>query len=99
MNLSTPILQDQGWKESSIEFHGKWNGKKSTESGNAYLFTEYKVHSCRYTWRTGNWQERIRIRLSVRKKLMKYVDLDEPTSFIDHVCLGQTSRKSDSMVL
>ena len=63
---------------------------KGTESGNAYLFTENKVYSYRYTWRTGKWRERSRIRLSMRKKLMKGVDLDEPTSFIDHEDLGQT---------
>ena len=27
---------------------------------------------------------------SMWKKLMKHVDLDEPTSFLDHVCLGCT---------
>ena len=63
---------------------------KGTESGNAHLFTENKVYSYRYTWRTGKWQERSLIRLSMRKKLMKGVDLDEPTSFIDHEDLGQT---------
>ena len=27
---------------------------------------------------------------------MKLVDLDEPTSFLDHVCLGCTQRECDS---
>ena len=27
------------------------------------------------------------------KKLMKKVDLDEPTSFLDHVCVGCTQRE------
>ena len=40
-------------------------------------FIESKIHSYRYTW----------------KKLMKNVDIEEPTSFLDHVHSGCTQRE------
>ena len=87
--VRTPICRTKVGKKVRKDSLGSGMGK-GTESGNAHLFTENKVYSYRYTWRTGKWKERSRIRLSMRKKLMKRVDLDEPTSFIDHVYLGQT---------
>ena len=38
--------------------------------------------SYRYTWMTYGWKQNMAL---MWKKLMKNVDIDEPTSFIDHV--------------
>ena len=41
----------------------------------------------------SKWLERNRTWLPCGRSLMKNVDLEEPTSFLDHVCLGCTQRK------
>ena len=68
-----------------------WNldGKRN-RIGNVYLFTKNNDYSCRYTWITLRW---LKSMAPMWKKLMKNVDLDETTSFLDHVNLGCTQRE------
>ena len=69
---------------------------KSTELGTSILVIENKDYSYRHTWMTLKWLERSRTWIPCgRKKLMKNVDLDEPTSFLDHVYLGCAQRECE----
>ena len=56
---------------------GTWMGK-GTELGNVCFFTENNDYFYRYMWTTIKWL---------------WIDLDEPSSFLDHVCLGCTQRE------
>ena len=44
-------------------------------------------------WTISNWQEKQKTLNRLGKFLMKDVDPEEPTSFLDHVCLGCTQRE------
>ena len=44
---------------------------------------------------TSNWLERNKILIRCGKVLNKEVDLGDPTSFLDHVCLGCTQRQCE----
>ena len=79
-------------KKSSI---GTRMGEKY-RLGNVCLFVEYKDYSYRYTWMTSKKSGKKQNMAPVWKKLMKNVDLDEPTSFLDHVHLGCTQRECKS---
>ena len=68
------------------------DGRKH-RSGNVYMFIENKDCSYRCTWMISTWLERKQNMSPVWKKLMKLVDLGEPTSFLDHVYLGCTQRE------
>ena len=46
-------------------------------------------------WTTLKWLEESKNLTPVWKKLMKNVDLGEPTSFLDHVYLGCTQRECE----
>ena len=59
---------------------------------NAYLFIENKDCSYRYTWMTSKWLEEQSM-APMWKKLMELVDLDVPTSCLDHAYLGCTQRE------
>ena len=86
-------LLDYGADDSLKEFRWKWNRKKY-RTGNACLFhRETRDYVYLYMWMTFEWQERSRIRLPCGINLMKDADLDEPTSFLDHVFLGCTQRE------
>ena len=61
-----------------------------------YLLIEHRVYSHRYTWMTSKWLEEKQNLSPIWKKLMKLVDLGEPTSFLDHVYLGCTQRECKS---
>ena len=63
-------------------FFGNQGGKKY-QNGNVCLFIEIKDYLY------GKKQNMA----PMWKKLMKLVDLDEPTSFLDHVSLGSTQRE------
>ena len=65
---------------------------KSAELGMHILFLENKDYVCQYSWMTSTWLERSRIWLPCGRKWWK-IDLDEPTSFLDHVYLGCTQRE------
>ena len=63
-----------------------------------FSFTEKKDYSCLCMWTTQNWLEETEYQSDVestheRRVLMKDVDLGEPTSFLDHVSLGNTQRE------
>ena len=64
---------------------------KRFPSGNAYSYTVKKDCSYLCMWMTSNWLERQNID-PMWKVLNKEVDLGEPTSFLDHVCLGMHSK-------
>ena len=75
-------------KDSSV-----WNlDRKKYRIGNVCLFTENKDYSYRYAWMTSSWLEGSGVWL-LWKKLMQNVDIDEPTSFLDHVFLGCIQRE------
>ena len=57
---------------------------------NACLFTEAKDYSYLFSVMTSGKKQDLS---SMSKKLMRNVDLGEPTSFIDHVYLGCTQRE------
>ena len=73
-------------KEKLRKFCWELDGEKY-RIGNVCLFIENKDYSYRYAWMTFSGQQKLS---SMRKKLMKSVDLGEPTSFLDHVYLGCT---------
>ena len=69
-----------------------WIGKKY-QIGNVCLFIENKGYFCQYMWMTSKMSGKNQNMAPTWKKLMKYVDLEEPTSFLDHVFLGCTQRE------
>ena len=71
------------WKDNSRKFFWNLDGKKY-QIGNVCLFIENTEMK---------WLERSRIWLPHGRKLMKNVDLVEPTSFLDHVYLGCSQRE------
>ena len=79
-------------KTISEKFHWNWDGKKY-RTGNVHVVIEDKDYSYRFLWMTSNWlKEKLNLSL-VWKKLMKLVDLGEPTSFLDDVYLGCAQRE------
>ena len=68
-------------------------GLEKYRIGNVSSFIENKDYSYRYTWMTCKWLKESRILSPRWRKLMKLVDLGEPTSFLDHVYLGCTQRE------
>ena len=82
------FLQEGQFEE---KFHWDQDGKRY-RIGNAFWCIESKVCSCRYTWTTLKMAGRNQHFNLMWKKLMKLVDLGEPTSFLDHVYLGSTQR-------
>ena len=75
------VLLEHGWEKVQI--------------GNAYLGTEKKDCPFLCLWTTYNWLERNKT-LTMWKVLMKEVDLDEPTSFLDHVYFGCSRRECET---
>ena len=95
--FSNEICMDIHWqdcygKDNSRKFYWNLDGKKY-QIGNVCLFIENKDYSYRFSWMTYTWLERSRMWLPCGRELMKNVDLDEPTSFLDHVYLGCTQRE------
>ena len=68
---------------------GTWMGRR-TDLGMSILFIENKDCSFRYSWMTLKMAGQTQNMAPMWKKLMKNVDLDETTSFLDHVYLGCT---------
>ena len=68
--------------------------------GNVYLFTKNNDYSYRFTWPTTMVGREQNLSL-VWKKLVKRVDLGEPTTFLDDVYLGctQRERKLDKSII
>ena len=56
------------------------------------MFIENKDYSYQYTWTTEMDGQKQHM-APMRKTLMKHVDIDEPTSLLDHVYLGCTQRE------
>ena len=71
------------------------HGWEKVQSGNAYLGTEKKDYPFLCLWTTYIWLERNKT-LTMWKVLMKEVDLDEPTSFLDHVYFGCSRRECET---
>ena len=63
-------------------------GWEKVPNWECFLFTENKDCSYRYMWMVGRLQNMA----PMCEKLMEHVDLDEPTSFLDHVYLEYTQR-------
>ena len=61
--------------------------------GNACSFIGNTDCSCRFMWMTSEWLEERRIWLTAWKKLLKLVDLGEPTSFLDRENVWCTQRE------
>ena len=68
------------------------DGRKH-QPGNACLCIVSKVSSCLCSWTTSTWVGKSRIWNLCGKDLMKHVDLEKPTSFLDQVHLGCTQRE------
>ena len=64
------------------------NGRKY-RIGNAFVFTENKVYSYQCTWMTYNCRRRVYYGPH-EENFMTDFDLDETTSFLEHVYLGCT---------
>ena len=79
-------LRDSFGSDSLKKFYWNLDGKKY-RVGNVFLFIENKDYSNRNT--SGKKQNMA----PMWKKLMKNVDLDKPTSFLNHVYLGCTQRE------
>ena len=84
--------QDSCGKDSLRILWRNLVGKKY-QIGNAYSFIENKNYSYRSMWMTSNMAGKKQNMAPMWKKLMKDVDIEEPTSLLDHVCLGCTRRK------
>ena len=65
---------------------------KRYQVGSVCLFIENEDYSYRYTWTTKKNGKKQNM-APMWKTLVKNVDLDEPTSFLDHVYLGCTQRE------
>ena len=96
-NLCVHPLAGLLWeRQSEKALNGTLLGKRSN-LGMFGLFTASKSYSCRSSysyrsmWMTSKWPERSRIQLICGKK-KKNVDIEEPTSFLDHVSFGCTQR-------
>ena len=61
--------------------------------GNVCLCIENRDYYCQCTWMTSKLAGKKQNLAPMWKKLMKNVDLDERTSFLDHVYLGCTQRE------
>ena len=95
--LSNEICTDTHVRDSDGRYRlrkFKWNldGNKYP-IWNVCLFNEKKVYSCRKTWDNLKMAEKKQSMAPAWKKLKKNVDLDEPTTFLDHVYLGCTQRE------
>ena len=64
-----------------------------TELENVCLFIGNKDYSCRYTWDATKVAGRQQNMAPMWKKLMKLVDLEQPTSFLDPENLGCSQRE------
>ena len=78
-------------KTVRASFFRTWMGEHS-ELGMYVLSSWTRFISVRKMWMTLKWLEEHRIWLQSGRTLMKNVDIDEPTSFLDHVHLGCTQR-------
>ena len=88
-------LPDYCGKDNLTKFYQDQDRKKY-QIGNACLRVGRKVYFFRCSWTTVKWLEESRKKPPMWKKLMKLVDLGEPTSFLDHVYLGCTQRECKS---
>ena len=61
-----------------------WLGWEKYRAGIAHLCIDSKVYSCRCTWIKKNVWKDTKPK-TMWKTLMKLVDIEEPTSFLDHV--------------
>ena len=84
------LWQDfQGKKGNSRKFYWNTVGKKF-QIGNAYMWAVKKDYSRLCMWTIKIWLGRNKTLVRRGKEPMKDVDLEEPTSFLDHVYLGCT---------
>ena len=67
--------------------------RESTELGVSCSFIGNKGYSCRYMWMTSKWLEEKQNLSSHVEEMMKNVDIDETTSFLDRENLGCTQRE------
>ena len=68
---------------------------KKFQIGNVSLYIVKKDYSYLCMWMTSNLAGNKQNIDPMRKVLNKEVDLGEPTSFLDHVCLGCTQRQCE----
>ena len=80
------LWQDSCWKGNLRKFYWSTVGKRFP-IGNVSLSTEQKDYSYQCTYPNGRQNRKHK---PTWKILMKDVDLEEPTSFLDHVHLGCT---------
>ena len=88
-------LLDCSGKDKLKMFYWNWDGKKY-RIGNVCLFIENKDFSYRYLVDDIQMAGRKQHLNPMWQKPMKMVDLEEPTSFLDHVYLGCTQRECKS---
>ena len=69
-----------------------WMGENS-ELGMHVRFIANKGYFCQHMCMTSKWLESKQHMAPMWKKLMKHVDIDGPTSFLDYVHLGCTQRE------
>ena len=69
---------------------------KSAKLGMSISSTKTRDFSYRYTWMTLKMAGKKQNMAPMWKKLIKNVDLDEPTSFLDHENLGCAQRECKS---
>ena len=80
------------WERQFEELY--WNSdRRKYRIGNVCAFIGNKVYFCQYVWMDIKMPGKKQNMAPMWKKLMKNVDLDEPTSFLDHVYLGCTQRE------
>ena len=82
-------------KDNWRKFCWKLDGEKY-QIWNVCLFIENKDYSYRYPWDDIKMAGKKQNMAPMWKKLGKNVDLDEPTSFLDHVFLGCIQRECKS---
>ena len=88
----SPISWIVMWERIRKSFIRNWMGVKN-QIGNVWLFKKKKRnrdYSYRCKWTTWKMAGKKQNKAPMWKKLMKNIDLDEPTSFLDHVYLGCT---------
>ena len=86
-----PLAASSG-KDNLRKFYWDQDGEKY-RTGNVHECVENKDYSYRYTWMILKCVEEKQNMSPMWKKLMKNVDLGEPTSFVDHENLGCTQRE------
>ena len=75
------------------------NGWGKHQPGNVCLCMVSKVHFCPCTWMTSKWQGRSRLRNRCGKILMREVDLEKPTQFLDQVNLDVLNVKASRTMI